>query len=291
MRRLRHRLAGLLLSLFLGLLAGPPASPTVAGEPGLRVTYLANEGFLLEAGETKVLVDALFGDGLREYPAVPAAVRGDLEAARGRFADIDLILVSHSHADHFDRAAVARHLRANPEAAFLSTTEVVSELRRELGKLADSREIVAAYPDRDESVVHSLQGVDVRVLNLHHGRLPIENLGLIVTLGGFDLLHVGDTSAGAPDLRPYARLLETVDIWVLPDWLMGEPEWEAARARVAGPTWLINMHLAAPSAPAEYFGSARGHAIRVSHIHEALPGVWVPTEPLDSRRYPAAPTP
>ena len=35
--------------------------------------------------------------------------------------------------------------------------------------------------------------------------------------------------------------LEAVDVWLLPDWLMGEPDWEATRSRATGPTWLVNM--------------------------------------------------
>ncbi|MFQ5351382.1 MAG: MBL fold metallo-hydrolase, partial [Thermoanaerobaculia bacterium] len=119
---MRPRVAGSVLCCLLVLLAGVRAATAGAGEaPEVQVIYLANEGFLLEAGETKVLVDALFGEGLRGYPVVPAPIRAELEGARGRFAGVDLILASHFHGDHFDAAAVARHLRANPGAVFLST--------------------------------------------------------------------------------------------------------------------------------------------------------------------------
>ena len=257
------------------------------GGRGVQITYLANEGFLLEAGETAVLVDALFGDGLAEYPRMPDAVRSDLENARGRFAAVDLILVSHAHADHFDPAAVARHLRANPEAVFLSSAQAVEAVAEELGEEAARHDMIGADPGEGKSARLELAGVSVQALDLHHGRLPIRNLGLVISLGGVDVLHVGDTSADAADLRPHAALLETVDVWMLPDWLMGDADWEAARGRAAGPTWLVNMHLAAPNAPPDWFGSAGSHARRVARIREALPGAWVPLDPLESRRFPA----
>ena len=256
------------------------------GRHGVRITYLANEGFLLEAGETVVLIDALFGDGLPEYPVVPQPTRADLEAARGRFAGVDLVLVSHAHADHFSAEAVARHLRANPAAVFLSTPEAVAAVSEELGE-SDRLDLVAAAPAKGRTVRFERQGVTVGALALHHGRLPIENLGFVVSLGGVEVLHVGDTSADASDLRPYAQLLQAVDVWLLPDWLMGEPDWEAARARAAGPTLLVDMHLAAPTAPAAWFGSAGTHAGRVARIREALPEAWIPVEPLASHHYPA----
>ena len=43
--------------------------------------------------------------------------------------NVDLILATHNHADHFDPIAVGRHLRANPEARFVSTKQAVKSLR------------------------------------------------------------------------------------------------------------------------------------------------------------------
>jgi L-ascorbate metabolism protein UlaG (beta-lactamase superfamily) len=278
----------------LWVLAFAAGAGRVAGsEPaatGVTVTYLANEGFLLEAGETRVLVDALFGDGLSGYLSVPPPLRADLEAARGRFSGVDLILVSHAHADHFDPDAVARHLAANPAAVFLSTPQAVAALRDAMGESAVGRNLVPIYPGPGESVTLRpiADALEVTAFNLSHGPLPIENLGLVVRLGGVGVLHVGDTSAEAPELRPYADLLATVGVWLLPDWLMGEAAWEEARGRAPGEPLLVDMHLAAPSAPPSWFGSAGTHAGRIARLRAELPGAWIPVEPLESRRYPAA---
>ena len=259
------------------------------GGAGVRITYLANEGFLLEAGETRVLVDALFGDGLSGYPVVPAAVRADLEGARGRFAGVDLVLASHFHGDHFDAAAVVRHLKANPKAVFLSTRQAVAELRRELGPAAEGLELVAALPEEGETTRLELPGVAVEVLNLHHGRdrrPPVENLGLVLRLGGLTLLHVGDTEASEADLRPYRESLAGVEVWMLPSWLLGEPAWRAARDWSAKDGWQIAMHLPAASAPRSWFGAAGDLDAYLASLREALPDAWVPVEPLASRQYP-----
>ena len=286
-----HPRPAVMLCLLAALaLAAASAAPAADGAPGVAVTHLANEGFLIEAGETRVLVDALTGDGLRGYPAVPRPLRDELEGARGRFAGVDLILVSHYHADHFDAAAVARHLKANPAAVFLSTPQAVEELRAELGDDARGLEILAVHPAEGASARIELPGVEVEALNLHHGRgRPIENLALILRLGGLELLHVGDTVTAASDLEPYREQLRAVDVWLIPDWLLGEPAWQAARARADGETWLVAMHLPEPAAPPDYFGSAGSLEARVARIREALPEAWVPLEPLASRDYPPPP--
>ncbi len=275
--------------LVILLAAAGPSAPADSVDAGVEITYLGNEGFLLRAGETKVLVDALFGDGLRGYPVVPTPIRANLEGARGRFAGVDLILASHFHGDHFDAAAVARHLRANPDAVFLSTNQAVAELRRELGPAAAERQLVAALPDEGETSGLELPGVTVATLNLHHGRdrRPlVENLGLVIRLGGLTLLHVGDTEAGEADLLPHRQLLAMVDVWMLPSWLLDEPAWLAAPGRPPRDGRQIAMHLPAPSAPPSWFGAAGDHDAYVASLRDSLPEAWVPLEPLATRHYP-----
>ena len=67
--------------------------PTAA--TGVEITYLANEGFLLAAGEKKVLIDALF-PGITNYPAVPEPIRSRLERAETPFDGVDLVLATEN---------------------------------------------------------------------------------------------------------------------------------------------------------------------------------------------------
>ena len=69
-----------------------------------------------------------------------------------------------------------------------------------------------------------------------------------------------------PSFAPTADLLETVDVWLLPDWLLGEAAWDEVRADGSR---LVAMHLAAPTAPAAWFGSAGSLEQRVTRIREA----------------------
>jgi hypothetical protein len=82
----------------------------------LEVTYLANEGFMIAGGGRKILIDALFGEGLDGYAVVSPAQRALLEQAREPFADVDAVFATHFHDDHFNAAAVLAHLMRNPTA-------------------------------------------------------------------------------------------------------------------------------------------------------------------------------
>ena len=110
-------------ALFLEIASGQAVPQTV------EVTYLANEGFLIQSGNKKILIDALFRGELAPYAGIPGEWREKLETAKAPFDAVDLVLVSHVHSDHFDAASVARHLAHNPHAILVSSPQVVEKVR------------------------------------------------------------------------------------------------------------------------------------------------------------------
>ena len=51
----------------------------------LELTYIGNEGFMISDGQHKILIDALYGNGLKGYVVVPKATRDSLEAGLGKY--------------------------------------------------------------------------------------------------------------------------------------------------------------------------------------------------------------
>ena len=84
------------------------SAPT-ADLSGIRVTFVGNSGFLITVGDQEVLIDALF-EGLPP------------------FDDVDLILATHDHPDHFSATLVEQYLQNNPQAIFMSTKQAASQL-------------------------------------------------------------------------------------------------------------------------------------------------------------------
>jgi L-ascorbate metabolism protein UlaG (beta-lactamase superfamily) len=177
-------------------------APVVHAQTAPRLTYLANEGVMLEGRGGRVFIDAFFGDGLPEYPTVPRASRDSLERALGGYGGPALVLVTHAHRDHFDSAAVTRYRTHNPQAVIVG-------------------------PPRSDAPVPGpvdLGWVRVRPLAIPHGRTvrPVGHAAYLVTLDGMTALHVGDTgsepatwlSAGVPPAG--------VDVAMVPFWLASD---------------------------------------------------------------------
>lgn len=268
----------------------PARTPQILTERAtVGVTYLANEGFLIADGEQKVLIDALFGDGIQGYPVVPQEPRAQLEDATGPFAGVDLVLATHHHDDHFDAAAVARHLRANPEARFVSTRQAVERLRQLPGGEGLAGRATGYWPAEGERVKIEHAGIAVTILNLHHGRgrqPEVQNLGFLIDLGGVRLLHVGDTEVDRDDVAPYRLGEEAIDVFFAPSWFFGYPKLGPVRAEIDAGLRVV-MHLAETTAPARWFGPAGSRQKRIENIRAADPEAIL-LQPMETRRLPAS---
>lgn len=255
----------------------------------VTVTHIANEGFLLEGGGKKVLIDALF-DGISGYRKATGDLKRDLEEAKPPFRDVDVILATHFHDDHFSPPPVRRYLAASEKTVFLSTPQACS-------KLSPSNEMsgrcIAIYPEVGTIVTKRINGVRIEVLNLHHGpgrRPPVQNLGFIVHIGGRRVLHIGDTEASKSDFAPLRLASEPVDLALLPGWFLttwdrSSPDWVSVVRDEIRPLNVAAMHLASPSAPGSYFGSDGSLEQRVASIRKNFPGAEVFIEPLQRRVY------
>lgn len=256
--------------------------PAVADDEMLSITYLANEGFLLQVGESAVLVDALFGDGLSGYHAVPAAIRSELEAGEGRFRGVDCVLVTHAHADHFDARAVARFLTARP-AQLISTREVIESVDGLLEQPV-TPDLRWFRPSRGAVERTDCGSARVSLLSLHHGHLMIKNLGFIVELDGFRVLHVGDTEVRAEEIRRYELSNFDLDVALLPGWLLAEDSWRLVVEEISA-RQVVAMHLPRDDAPPSWFGVAGSLDGQIAEIRRRVPGAWIPTAPLMTKRF------
>lgn len=189
--------------------------------PAARVEYLANEGVLIEADGRSVLIDGLFGEGLDEYARVPPARRDSLERALGRYGDIDLVMVTHVHRDHFDAGAAARHLRANPDAIFIGPGQAVDSLRV-LAEWVDTSRTVVLSPSPGEDVSAERKGFGVTAVGLSHPpsrNQPVQHVAYLVTAPGARILHLGDSS---PSLEEVQGLPRSPDLLLAPFWAVGD---------------------------------------------------------------------
>jgi L-ascorbate metabolism protein UlaG (beta-lactamase superfamily) len=214
---------------------------------GLRVTWFGHSSILLEIDGAKILIDPLWSDraspvgwaGPKRWYAPPLALK-DLPP-------LDVVLISHDHYDHFDRATLVALARTN--AHFIVPLGVGAFLRA--WGIADER--ITELDWWQTARVGSLQIVATPSRH-HSGRVsPQSDLRL---WAGYALIgeqhrvwYSGDTGFHAA-LADIGRKLGPFDVTLIesgqydaawPDWHLG-PEQAVEANRLVGGKKMIPVH-------------------------------------------------
>ena len=257
--------------------AGPPVEPTAPPlGGGLKVTYLANEGVLLESGSTRVVIDGLHRFYKEAYATLPDAPREALESAAPPWNGIDLLLVSHRHRDHFHPEAVGRYLAGSPRTQLLTSEEVVGELTRDYAGWESIRgQVVPWHWEVGRAETVRAGGVEVTLLGLSHGdgqMATVQNVGHLFSLGGVRVLHVGDAKLTAANFSPFNLPARGIDIAFLPWWYVIDDEGRA----------LVRAHIAPRRVVAIHIGPGEATEV-VERLRESAPAVVPFVTPLEDR--------
>jgi len=165
----------------------PTPAPDLAD---VQVRMVGNSGFLVTIGEYKILIDGLF-HGFNGGCALPPAIYNVVVNGEPPFDDIDLILATHDHSDHFDPEPVLLYMQNNPTVIFASTAQVTSQLPG-LGDRVITLDATDGNP-----VQMDIDGIHVQAVFLTHGTVPAGvtetiNNGYMVTVNGISFFHTGD---------------------------------------------------------------------------------------------------
>ena len=170
--------------------------------PSLEVTYIANEGFMVRAGEKSILIDALFKNGFNMYLVPDGSLSQKMQAAKKPFNRIDLILVTHRHGDHFNALMVTNHLKHNPKCILVAHNQVILRMKKWMTQYNLKKEqIYEINMEFNTNKGLSLNGIDLNILCLHHipyivngvdRQIKVANLSYIVKLNGYVFFHMGD---------------------------------------------------------------------------------------------------
>jgi L-ascorbate metabolism protein UlaG (beta-lactamase superfamily) len=172
------------------------SSARTASPDQTTVTYVGNSGFLVTTGGKKILIDGIFTGFAPEY-VQPAEIQEMIANAQSPFDNIDLILATHGHDDHFNSMRVADYLEKNPRTAFISTPQA-ADLFLLRPKLKDR--VTSISLKSGESRELTVNGIRVVAYDISHGfganGETYPNLGFLVDVDGVKFFHSGDMDPG-----------------------------------------------------------------------------------------------
>ncbi|MBZ5570557.1 MAG: MBL fold metallo-hydrolase [Acidobacteriia bacterium] len=231
----------------------------------LKITYLANEGVLLDCQGKKVLIDALFRDSLDDYMRHPPEVQEKLETGKPPFDGVGLALATHFHLDHWDAGAISRFLVNNPGAVFASTPQATAMLPHSL-----QGRVRALWPDKDHDVGLKMSGIQVDAFALEHGKT--QNLGYRLLVCSEVVFHLGDAGASDQNFKPVLQAGHT-DVAMVPFWWLLDSKSTAFIKDKWKPKHVVALHL----------GATDKESGREIQTH--WPNAWVCTKQGEARTF------
>ena len=147
-----------------------------------------------------------------------------------------------------DTASILKFLENNPGAHLLLPTEASEELSAAGGGRFGER-IRAVIPERGHPQTIEINGFTVTVFNLDH-RSEVENIGIMVALGGKTYFHLGDFSSAEFEENAISGI--AVDYLLTPYWYLRNEQNYKILIKHIRADYLIPMHLPRPDPPEDF---------------------------------------
>lgn len=236
-----------------------------ASSTQVTVTYLANEGVMIDCSGQKVLIDALFRDSVEHYMRHSPQQQERLETGKAPFNAIRVALATHYHLDHWDAGAISRFLTNNPAAVFASTPEATAmlpyEFRTRVRPLRPSPGAPAKF--------NAGSGI-IQAFRLSHDQTP--NLGYRISICGKTLAHLGDADISNTSFATIMRA-GPVDVAMVPFWWLLDSKAAQFIMQRWKPGQTIALHL----------GTDDG--AYAEQLRKQFPKVWVCTNQGEAREF------
>ncbi len=191
----------------------------------LKITYLANCGFLYEGDKSKVLIDpfgTMFGNF---FYLTSNETKGNIVKGNIPFDKIDLLLITHIHGDHFNAKLTESFLLNNRKAKMICPSQVYTQMKDScdsFGKIKS--QIICPNLAINESKKIKINGISVIVLRMQHGTNrsleglnysdytdyeKTENFGYVIHFDKKSIFHQGDGC-----LKINEKALKNIDCYI-----------------------------------------------------------------------------
>ena len=201
---------------------------------------------MIISGSTKILIDALFIRHDNIYAVPDKDVLDKMERGLPPFDNVDIILATHNHADHFTAEHVARALKNNPETVFISTPQSLDDIRKcsEFSEKISAR-LITFELKLQQSISRDVKGINIKIFRTpHSGTNDItQNFVYLIDFGEKKILHEGDARREIETFTNLGLEKENIDIAFGHTWYLFDPEGREVLTKHFKPQNLILMHI------------------------------------------------
>lgn len=168
-------------------------------------TYIGNEGVMVFSDHTKVLFDPFFHKNFGIYQLVPNDIRQAIFQGKAPYNDINFVIISHAHDDHFSARDMLNYLLEHHKVKLIAPVQAINKLKALSDFESHKKQILPrlygvklAFGDMPWSA--AFEQVTISAVRIPHagwpGRADIENIVFsVVFKNGARVTHMGDADA------------------------------------------------------------------------------------------------
>lgn len=175
----------------------------------LKITYLGNCGFLYEGDKSKVLIDPFGTEYGDFFDLTSNETKGNIVNRNIPFDNIDLLLITHIHGDHFNAKLTESFLLNNRKAKMICPSQVYMQMKdscNSFGKIK-AQIICPNLVINESKKIKITDDISVITIRMQHGTFrsleglnysdytdyeKTENFGYVIHFDKKNIFHQGD---------------------------------------------------------------------------------------------------
>lgn len=225
----------------------------------LQISYIGNMGVLLSSGGEAIVIDGLHKEYKPTYVFPSDTTTAQLiKGTYQQLGKIKMALITHYHRDHFDAELSLALLSANPESFVLAAAQALDMIREKTQSAVSAIDQQLKQIPYDGTIHQVRNGViEVRAFKCPHvnaRHASVQNLAFLININGHKVLHLGDSNwdVASQALENASLLDESIDIAILPYWMLLNENSKEKVHQLIRPKKLIATHLPPELGPREY---------------------------------------
>ncbi len=154
----------------------------------IKLTQIVNMGLLIEGNNKKILIDGIHSVKTHEWSTVNNNLMNYMINGKEKFRDINYLLFTHQHSDHFNLEKTYEYIRNNEVEKLLTTKLNDTTLKTSNLLIELNREYYEVGSLNSDVIKISY----IRTKHLSHEKIGIEHYLFIIEVNNKNILFLGD---------------------------------------------------------------------------------------------------
>lgn len=234
------------------------------------LTYISNAGVLIQLKDRKILIDGLCRSNNPIYKDPSSEITQKIKGGIPPFNDLDLMLITHEHSDHFDPVSVCEFSKNNPKTLIISTPNVIAKLKTCNSDEMNMKQtnLIEFNLNLHQEETLNLKGLKIRIISLSHmgkDQAETRNYAYLIEYGP-KVFHVGDANAVPENYSPFNLVSEKIDCLIAPFPYISIPSARRVIKDYINPQKIAILHF--PYEELDHFGWTKATRKSFAHVKE-----------------------